>query len=60
MQFNASIAVEQNSTDNNEKPVKSIEIAESDVAGNATGNPILVLLLALLSIGTVAFKRFKS
>ena len=60
VQFNASITVEENSTDNHEKPTKSIEIAEADVAGSATGNPIFVLLMALLSIGCIAFKRFKS
>ena len=65
VEFDDVITVESNSTekskqtDNHENPTKSIKYAETDVSSNATGNPIFVLLLALLSIGAVALKRFK-
>ena len=59
-EFDFVINVESNYTNNHEKPTERVEIAEADVEGNATGNPLFVLLLTLLSIGTVAFKRFKS
>ena len=59
-EFDCVINVESNYTNNHEKPTERVEIAEADVEGNATGNPLFVLLLTLLSIGTVAFKRFKS
>ena len=61
VEFDASITVEGNGTNPENRTVKTVNKASmaTGTTDEATGNPILMLLVALIAIGSTALRRLK-